>query len=505
MGEPFELTNDNSLTLQRISHRAIEEIARNKTIHPTQLVAKAMQGLERLNMKALRENVDEEVSNTTSFFRMRYRREPPFHPLITSDLPEAIKIGLKLLTSRRAISKPLLRRAYAPRNIPLLRFYAYHADRRIYPLSGRNTMTVVNAGAWGYTLALHIGMNLLKKEELSEHSLILYDSREDLIEKLTVEGKHPWHYRDISLPRSVRPEADLIAAVGDTSLVLIVTPSKYFYSTLVKVLELAPDGSDFVIATKGFIPETGLLPCQTTHQEMERLGKRMRVSVLSGANLAHEIVYGGAGVTQIACEHYETFERLRPLIETSRFRVVYSGDVIGTTISAALKNVYAIGFGILEGSKRAPENFLATYATLVTAEIRQFGILLGASPDTFDAESQVWMADLLATCRGGRSASFGRDLAQMDEKNLKSIPARVLLEQYRKKMIAIEGFEASRFAQRIASQRGFYPPILGEIYAILHGGKRVDVDGFIEKCLDALTEKFNHPLPSTIRSRSHLF
>ncbi len=505
VGEPFELTNDDSLTLQRISHRAIEEIARNKTIHPTQLVAKAMQGMERLNMKALRENVEQEVSNTTSFFRMRYRREPPFHPLITSDLPEAIKIGLKLLTSRRAVSKPLLRRAYTPRNVPLLRFYAYHADRRIYPLSGRNTMTVVNAGAWGYTLALHIGMNLLKKEDLSEHSLILYDSREDLIEKLTVEGKHPWHYRDISLPRSVRPEADLIAAVGDTSLVLIVTPSKYFYSTLVKVLELAPDGSDFVIATKGFIPETGLLPCQTTRQEMERLGKRMRISVLSGANLAHEIVYGGAGVTQIACEHYESFERIRPLIETSRFRVVYSSDVIGTTISAALKNVYAIGFGILEGSKRAPENFLATYATLATAEIRQFGILLGASPETFDGESQVWMADLLATCRGGRSASFGRDLAQMDEKNLKSMPARVLLEQYRKKMIAIEGFEASRFAQRIASQRGFYPPILGEIYAILHGGKRVDVDGFIEKCLDALTQKINHPLPSTVRSRPHLF
>lgn len=505
VGEPFELTNDNSLTLQRVSHRAIEEIARNKTVQPTQLVAKAMQGSERLDIKTLRKNVEREVSDVTALFRTRYRKEPPFHPLITSDLPEAIKVGLKLLTSRRAVSKSLLRRTYSARNIPLLRFYAYHADRRIYPLSGRNTMTVVNAGAWGYTLALHIGMNLLKKEELSEHSLILYDSREDLIEKLTVEGKHPWHFRDIALPRSVRPEADLIAAVGDTSLILIVTPSKYFHSTLVKVLELAPDGSDLVIATKGFIPETGLLPCQTARREMERLGKKMKLSVLSGANLAHEIVYGGAGVTQIACEHDESFDRVKPLIETQRFRVVYSGDVIGTTISAALKNVYAIGFGILEGSKRAPENFLATYATLVTGEIRQFGMLLGASPDTFDAESQVWMADLLATCRGGRSASFGRDLAQMDEKTSKSRPARVLLEQYRKKMIAIEGFEASRFAQRIASQRGFHPPILGEIYAILHGGKKVDIDGFIEKCLDALTDRIDHHLPSTVRSRSYRY
>jgi glycerol-3-phosphate dehydrogenase len=166
-----------------------------------------------------------------------------------------------------------------------------------------------------------------------------------------------------------------------------------------------------------------------------------------------------------------------------------------------LKNVYAIGFGILEGSKVAPENFLATYSTLVTAEIRQFGLLLGASPETFDAESQVWIADLLATCRGGRSASFGRDLAALDDKHGKSIPARLLLEQYRKKKMAIEGFEACRFAQRMASQRGFHPPILGEIFAILHGGKKVDVEEFIEKCLDALVHKGTYPTPSKIPHR----
>ena len=501
-GEPFELANDDSLILQRISHRAIEEIARNKMIHPSQLVAKSMQGFERVDSKTLRENVEREVDSIRSFFKSRYRKEPPFHPVITSDLFETIQRGLKTLITRGAVSGSLFRRTYSAGNSSILRFYAYHADRRIYPLRGHNTMTVVNAGAWGYTLALHIGMNLLKKEALSEHSLILYDSREDLIEKLTVDGKHPWHFKDIPLPRSVRPEADLIAAVGDTSLILIVTPSKYFHSTIVKIVELAPEGSDLVIATKGFIPETGLLPCQTVHRELDRLGKKMRISALSGANLAHEIVQGGAGVTQIACEHYETFERIRPMIETARFRVVYSGDVIGTTLSAALKNVYAIGFGILEASKRVPNNFLATYATLATTEIRHFGMLLGASAETFDAESQVWMADLLATCRGGRSATFGKDLAEMDEKHGKSRPARLLLDQYRKKKIAIEGFEASRLAQRIATQRGFHPPILGEIYAILHGGKQVDVDAFIEKCLDALGPKDRYPIPSTIRYRS---
>ncbi len=502
VGEPFELTNDDTLTLQRISHRAIEEIAKNKMIHPSHLVAKVFHGQERLRPKEITSRVAKEVDDIGSFFKNRYRKDPPFHPLIRSDLPDAVNQGIRSLVKRRALSRSILSRALSARNPLLLRFYSYYADRRVYPLSGRNTMTVVNAGAWGYTLALHIGMNLLKKPELSEHSLILYDSREDLIEKLTVDGRHPWHFKEIPLPRSVRPEADFLAAVGDTSLILLVTPSKYFYSTLTKILALAPEGSDLVIATKGFIPETGMLPCQTARHEMERVGKKMRISVLSGANLAHEIVHGGAGVTEIACDYPETFERLLPLIETTLFRVVYSRDVIGTTIAAALKNVYAIGYGILEGSKKAPENFLATYSTLVTAEIRQFGMLLGAAPETFDAESQVWMADLLATCRGGRSAKFGRELGEMDEKSAKSKPARQILKQYRKKRIAVEGFEASRFAKRMASQRGFHPPILGEIYSVLHSGKQIDVNAFMEKCLDALSHKASPNMPSITRSRA---
>ncbi len=501
LGRPFELKHDESLTQQRISHRAIEEVARNKLIHPSHLVAKALQGVDRVDRDTLRELVEKEVENTAAFFQSRYHREPPFHPIIKADLPQAIRRGTKVLAERKAITPSLFHRKFSPRDSSVLQFYGYLADRRIYPLSGRNTMTVVNAGVWGYTLALLIGKNLLKSEELAEHSLVLYDSREDLIEKLTVEGKHPWHFKDIPLPRSVRPEADLRAAVGDTSLVLVVTPSKYFHSTIIRILELAPENSDLVIATKGFIPETGLLPCQTAQAEMERMGKKMRLAFLAGANLAHEIAEGGAGVTQIACENVETFERLRLLLETSRFRAVYSPDVVGSTISAALKNVYAIGYGILEGSKQVPENFLATYSTLATAEIRQFGLLLGAYPETFDAESQVWMADLLATCRGGRSARFGRDLAAMDEKNPKNLPARILLEQYRKKKLAIEGFEASRFAHRMATQRGFHPPILGEIYSILHGGKKVDVDGLIEKCLDVLSHTHTYPAATSIRNR----
>ncbi len=122
IGEPFELANDDSLTLQRISHRAIEEIARNKLIHPTQLVARAMQGVEWIDIKSLRKNVEQEVESITDFFKTRYRKEPPFHPIITSDLPAAITRGVRLLTRRRAVNRSLFRRAYSGEKAPCCDF-----------------------------------------------------------------------------------------------------------------------------------------------------------------------------------------------------------------------------------------------------------------------------------------------------------------------------------------------------------------------------------------------
>ena len=223
---------------------------------------------------------------------------------------------------------------------------------------------------------------------------------------------------------------------------------------------------------------------------------------MSGANLAHEVVNGGAGVTQIACEHPETFDRLRPLIETPRFRVVYSRDIIGTTISATLKKRLCDWVRDTQGFSSGAGEFPRHVHHTCDGRDQAIRTSHGCGAETFDAESQVWIADLLATCHGGRSALFGRELAAMDDKHGKSVPASFLLEQFHKRKMAVEGFEACRLAQRIAAQRGFHPPILGEIYSILHGGKKVDVDAFIEKCLDTLSHKSTYPTPSAIPYRS---
>ena len=94
-----------------------------------------------------------------------------------------------------------------------------------------------------------------------------------------------------------------------------------------------------------------------------------------------------------------------------RFRVYTSRDVVGVEWAGALKNVMAIGAGIIEGLGLG-HNTLAAYITRALAEIKRLGDKLGARETTFMGLSG--MGDLILTCTGplSRNRMFGIELAE---------------------------------------------------------------------------------------------
>ena len=116
--------------------------------------------------------------------------------------------------------------------------------------------------------------------------------------------------------------------------------------------------------------------------------------------------------TQLAAENDELRARLIDIFSTDDFYVYPSSDLLGTQLAGAMKNVYAIAYGIADGSKDASVNFTATLVTRISAEIKTLALAMGADPETFDTEGQAWMADFLATARGGRNSEFGKTLVR---------------------------------------------------------------------------------------------
>ncbi|MBN1882362.1 MAG: hypothetical protein JW885_09330 [Deltaproteobacteria bacterium] len=480
-GEPFlagELqtpAGDRPAFERKIVRRVMEDIAVNKRIFPVHVaVGELLRGGPR-TMKELASEVGRKQVRIDEFCQRYYHQSPSFDNAFQGDMARNLTMELEPLVKRKIVGKsPWPPRRYWVRDIRLGRFYANQADVRVYAAKARYNITMVNAGAFGYTLTAHLGRKFEEHPQFVDYGLILYDARERLMEAISETRSHPDFFEGSILPRVVHVETDLAAAVRDADVVIIATPSHHFRAAVRGVLREHEGALILLIATKGFEAETALLPVEMAWEETERLGRRnVRLAVLSGANLASEIMEGKLTVTQIAAEDIDVLDTLVGLFETPLFLVDTSNDVTGVQLAAAMKNVYAIAYGICDGAKDSSVNFTAALVTRISREVGRLGRAMGARDETFGSTGQAWMADFLATARGGRNSQFGRSLTKTGVAGA--------LAQFRRAKKNVEGYQAVRAALVLSERYKVDLPIVRILADILFDGGMVDPLRFLER------------------------
>ena len=164
-----------------------------------------------------------------------------------------------------------------------------------------------------------------------------------------------------------------------------------------------------ISATKGLDIETGRRMTQVICEEAPGL-RGAQVGALSGPNLAPEIAAGKIASATVAFVEPKTATMAQDALNSEVFRVYRSDDVAGVELGGALKNVIAIGAGIIDGSAFG-DNAKAAYVTRGLQEITRLGIALGAQSETFAGLSG--MGDLVATCYSGlsRNRRVGQEIA----------------------------------------------------------------------------------------------
>ena len=158
------------------------------------------------------------------------------------------------------------------------------------------------------------------------------------------------------------------------------------------------DNPVVISACKGL--ESGTFKRMSTVLAEELPYSAQRLCVLSGPNLAGEVVRGLPASTVIASENPDAAEEAQLLFNSSTFRVYTNSDVIGTEIAGAMKNVIAIGAGMSDGMALG-DNAKASLLTRGLAEIIRLGVAAGANPATFAGNAGI--GDLAVTCYGNLS------------------------------------------------------------------------------------------------------
>src|SRR5881392_165697 len=208
--------------------------------------------------------------------------------------------------------------------------------------------------------------------------------------------------------------------------------------------------------TKGIEHGTGMRMSQI----LGEIFPAYELAVLSGPNLAAEVVRDLPTATVIGCRSSEWAADLQDALGSSRFRVYTSDDITSIELGGALKNIFAIAAGASDGLGLG-DNTKAALVTRSLAELVRLGSAMGGNFRTFYGLSGV--GDLIATCfsRHSRNRRVGEHLGR--GQTLQQITSAM-------QMVA-EGIPTARSAFECARKLNIDTPITDEVYALLYEGK----------------------------------
>ena len=197
-------------------------------------------------------------------------------------------------------------------------------------------LAVLGGGAWGTTVAhlcAHNASTTLWARDAGDVSAI--NASHENRRYLAGHRLHP----------ELKASNDLAKTVADADALVIGIPSGAFAELLEKLAPIIPQGIPVISLTKGLEPRTG----QRMTELIAHYLPEHPFGLLTGPNLAVEILSRGTTAAVLALSDFAIAESLRDSFSTDWFRVQPHRDVIGCELGAALKNVIAIAVGIVDG------------------------------------------------------------------------------------------------------------------------------------------------------------
>lgn len=311
----------------------------------------------------------------------------------------------------------------------------------------------MGAGAWGSALAQVLAD--------AGNPVMLWARRPQIADEINTAHRNRRYLGDAVLPTDVRATPDPAKALVGVTTVLLAVPSQVMRANLTEWTGLIDPDATLVCVAKGVEVDSLMRMSQVVVQVTG--ADPARVAVLSGPNLASEIVERQPAATVIACSDSGRAVAVQRMLSAGYFRPYTNADVIGVEIGGACKNVIALACGMAAGVGLG-ENTAAAIITRGLAEIMRLGIALGAKPATLAGLAGV--GDLVATCTSpcSRNRTFGERLGRGStmESALEAADGHIA-----------EGVTSCQSVLALASSYDVEMPLTDAVYRVCHQGLSV--------------------------------
>jgi glycerol-3-phosphate dehydrogenase (NAD(P)+) len=313
------------------------------------------------------------------------------------------------------------------------------------------SVSIVGAGAWGTAFSIHLARMGIK--------ICLWVYEKDLYEILKSSRENVYYLPGFILPQSLDFTTEIDFAARYSEDIVVSVPS-YALRQVLEMMKGSLREKRLLILTKGLESQTFKRMSEIAEEIISE--SETRIAVLSGPSFAKEVASGLFTSVVVASKERECAKYFQNLVHSTNFRVYTTDDVIGVELGGALKNVMAIGAGIIQGLSLGT-NTLSAYLTRALAEMKRFGKALGAKESTFMGLSGI--GDLILTSFGplSRNRWFGMEIAKGGD------PRKIVDSQRR----VIEGYYTLNAVYKLSLKIGVEMPITSELYRIVYEGKNI--------------------------------
>ena len=306
-------------------------------------------------------------------------------------------------------------------------------------------VAVLGGGSWGTTVAALTTRNA---------PVTIWARNPDTVAEINEDHRNSTYLPDAELPSSLRATSDIGEAVANADVVVMGIPSQSFRSVLTEVREHLRPWVPVISLTKGLELDTR----KRMTEIIDELIPSHPTGVLTGPNLARDIMAGQAAASVIAMDDDVICRTLQSVFKSGLFRVYTNTDVIGCELGGVLKNIIAIAVGMGDG-QGAGDNTRAALITRGLAEVSRLGVAMGGHAQTF--AGLAGMGDMIATCTSpqSRNRHVGMELGK--GKTMERIAEEMF-------MVA-EGAKSAPAVMALAEEYNIDMPISRDVYRVISG------------------------------------
>lgn len=313
---------------------------------------------------------------------------------------------------------------------------------------------IIGTGVFSVSIA-----NLLAQN--TKNKIVLWSENKELVTNYNKTGRLSTICKDKTLPKNIAFTSSFDTVLKDVDLVLIMTSITYVESVCFAIKDKINKIVPVCIGTKGITIYNG--KPKFAYEIVKRILKNP-LAIMSGPTFSEDVFSLAPIAFTVACKSRKTKVCLNKVFFSLETKLVYTSDFRGVSISGCVKNIYAIGSGILAGLGYK-ESTIAFYLTCVYKELET--ILYGYDSSLDTLHSLAGFGDLVATCSSIKSRNYILGLMVGKNKNQRDINSFVTKN-------TVEGLNSLDDCAFLLTRKHIKAPIIMVISKIINKEKSAD-------------------------------